>query len=204
MIKHILFDYDGVLVDSFNFHLDKYNEIFKFGLGEKELQDAHNGNFYENKSSKLKQIDIQDYVDGVKDSQQSLPLRSGVEKTLSELAATLQLHLVTSGWEQQILPNLEYHDIAQHFTHLMFADHGHAKHDKINDILHAVSAEPEEALFVTDTLGDVFEAKQVPIQTIALTCGFQPRETIEKGEPEYMVDSWTELDSLLKELCKNQ
>ncbi|MDA8597008.1 HAD family hydrolase [Candidatus Pacebacteria bacterium] len=197
MIKHIIFDYDGVLVDSFNFHLTQYNQLLHLGLEAQELRDAHNGNFHDNESNKLGNIDINRYVDAVKENQESLPLRPGVKETLTELANTKQLHLVTSGYERQILPNLANHGIDTFFTYLLFADHGHHKHEKIQNILDAVAATSDEAIFVTDTLGDIHEAKQVPISTIALSCGFHPRETLLEGQPEFLLDSWKELAATL-------
>ena len=200
MIKHIIFDYDGVLVDSFNFHLNKYNEIFDVGLTRQELADAHNGNFYENKSEKFDLVDIQKYATTVATDQEFLPLREGVQDTLHTLAQSKTLHLVTSGFERQILPNLEHHKIEDLFAHLLFADHGKSKHEKILRLLKDESANPDDAIFVTDTLGDVLEAKEVPITCIALTCGFQPEEIIRKGEPDYMFDTWAELHALLTSL----
>jgi phosphoglycolate phosphatase-like HAD superfamily hydrolase len=44
-IKHLIFDFDGVLADSFNFDLNKYNKLYDIGLTAKELQvingDSH-------------------------------------------------------------------------------------------------------------------------------------------------------------------
>ena len=130
MLKHIIFDYDGVLVDSFRFHLDKYNDIFDVSLTAQELRDAHNGNFYQNKSAKFNLIDIQKYVSTVAVDQKYLPLRPGVKESLTILAKNKTLQLVTSGWERQLLTNLKHHDIDTHVAHTLFDDYALAKHEK--------------------------------------------------------------------------
>lgn len=197
MVTDIFFDYDGVLVDSFTFHLSNYNDIYDFELGEQEFRDAHNGNFYKNTSRKLTDDRIQAYADKIKEKQELLPLRPGVFETLTELSKTKRLHLVTSGWERQILPNLQHHQIDGCFTHFRFADHGLAKHEKIQDILTTEAALSGEGIFITDTVGDIIEAKQVPIHTIALTCGFHSRTELVKAEPDQCVDTWEEVHTIL-------
>ena len=197
MLKHIIFDYDGVLVDSFRFHLDKYNDIFDVSLTAQELRDAHNSNFYQNKSAKFNLINIQKYVSTVAADQKYLPLRPGVKESLTILAKNKTLHLVTSGWERQILPNLKHHDIDTLFAHTLFADHGLAKHEKIRRILSDEKVDSALCIFVTDTLGDLLEAREVPIQSVALTIGFHSEETLKKGNPDYMFNTWESLHSFL-------
>lgn len=200
MFEHIIFDYDGVLVDSFEFHLNKYNEFFDIDLTAQELRDAHNGNFYDNKTEKLSLQNISGYVDLVAPFQETLPLRDGVQETLAKLSETKHIHLVTSAWERQCLPNLQYHHIDKYFIQLMFADSGFAKHDKMKKIIELENTASEKCLFVADTLGDIHEANMLSIKTVALVCGFHARETIEQGEPTYTCTTWDELNTLLSNL----
>lgn len=200
MLEHIIFDYDGVLVNSFEFHLGMYNDIFDIGLTEEELRDAHNGNFYEAKTDKWERVDIQTYARTVAPHQQKLPLNPGVKESLETFSKDKTLHLVTSGWQEQILPNLQYHGIDAYFAHMLFADHGLSKHEKIERILGDENADADTAIFITDTVGDLHEAKQVPIRAIAVTFGFHPEETLRSGNPDHLVHSWAELHKLLDSL----
>ena len=65
--------------------------------------------------------------------------------------------------------------------------------DKFNVVL-------EDAVFITDTLGDVKEAKKLNIKTIAETFGFHNRERLEQGDPYIIVDTWDEIEEEIQKL----
>ena len=44
MKKNIIFDFDGVIYKSQNYHLNKLNEVFNIGLTMEEYRDAGKGN----------------------------------------------------------------------------------------------------------------------------------------------------------------
>ena len=52
---------------------------------------------------------------------------------------------------------------------------------------------PDECIFVTDTLGDLLEAKELNIGTIAVTWGYHEEERLKFGHPDIIINNFDEL-----------
>jgi phosphoglycolate phosphatase len=197
-MKHIIFDFDGVLSDSFHFHLDKINTHFNIGLTDNEYRDMHNGNFYSAPLEKMKKFGKEKYPDLVAEEQSQLPFLPQARKALENFRTKHGLHIISSGWERQIRPFLQYHKIEDYFSEILCADHGVLKSDKFKDLFKSQNVEPDNCIFITDTLGDILEARAVGVDTIAVTFGFQPKESLEKGSPAYLANSWSEVENIIE------
>jgi HAD superfamily hydrolase (TIGR01509 family) len=197
MTTNVIFDFDGVLVDSFDFHLRKVNELYGVELTAAEYRDIHEGNFYANGLDKLEGIDFHEYAKQVSQEEGGLPFCSDANELLRELHTITSLHLVTSGWEVQVMPFLKNKHIDQLFTSFWFADQGASKSEKLGKLLRAHQAKPVECVFVTDTLGDIRAAKKVNMPSVGVTFGYHDRVRLEVGEPDMVVDTWDELQTSL-------
>jgi len=62
----------------------------------------------------------------------------------------------------------------------------------------ASMAEPGNCVFVTDTLGDMREAAEVGISSIAVSWGFQKHATLEQGKPFRVVDKPADLATAVR------
>jgi HAD superfamily hydrolase (TIGR01509 family) len=198
-MKTIIFDYDGVLVDTFDFHLRKVNEIYDIDLSAQEFKDVHNGNFFDTKLDKFEGIDFSKYAEIVSTEQSKLPLNKRANELLHELTGNYTLHLITSAWKAQVLPSLQSHNIFDLFTSCQYADNGKSKHDKLKGLLQEQNALPAECIFITDTLGDLLEAHQLNIPTIAVTFGFHDKNHLLTGQPAYITDSFQNIKQILQE-----
>ncbi len=196
-MKHIIFDYDGVLVDSFNFHLSKINGLYKIDLTAEEYRSSHDGNFYASKLDKWTAIDFSEYAQRVSKNQAKLPVRNEVKDVLIVLAEHYQLHVITSGWKIQVLPFLENNGIIKLFTTLQYAEDGTSKYEKLHRLLESQNALPHECIFVTDTLGDLLESHKVNIPTIAVTFGYHSEDHLKEGNPTYVAHSFLEIKEIL-------
>jgi len=77
-----------------------------------------------------------------------------------------------------------------------------SKVHKIKLLLEKYSMSPENTIFVTDTLGDIKEAQECNVPTLAVTWGFHARETLEKGNPTKIIDHFEELEPAIHEILK--
>lgn len=194
MSKHVILDFDGVIADTFDFHLEKVNEFYNIGLTAEEYRDIHEGNFYHSTDSKISSLDFKGYPEYVKEEQALVAPFPGAAESLRALQTEYTLHLVTSGYKVQVTPFLKKQELGHLFTSLLFADHGTSKVLKIQSILDAASeGYKDDFIFITDTLGDVHEAHEINIPTIAVTFGFHDEERLKKGSPSYFAHDWDEV-----------
>jgi phosphoglycolate phosphatase-like HAD superfamily hydrolase len=198
-MKQVILDFDGVIADTFDFHLGKINDLYEVGLTAKEYFDIHDGNFHANTNEKIASLDFTNYGRLVGEEQSGVPPFPYAIDSVRELSKMTKLHLVTSGWEAQIFPFLRHHDIFQDFSSLKCADLSTSKHEKLEQILKSEISTPENFIFVTDTLGDLYESHAVGIETIAVTFGFQDEERLKIGSPNFIAHSWPEVMCIIKE-----
>lgn len=199
-MKHLILDFDGVIADTFDFHLRKVNEFHGIDFTAEEYRKVHEGNFYDDTDSRIADLDFTGYPAFVKAEQQLLPPYEGVIEVLSKLATLHKVHLVTSGFQEQILMFLEKQQISELFTTILCADHGKSKHVKIESILTEQKiTSSNDCVFVTDTLGDIVESHEANVPVIAVTFGFHGEELLRKGSPEYIAHSWTEIEQIVSE-----
>ena len=86
------------------------------------------------------------------------------------------------------------------FAQILGVETHESKVEKFKILMEHNGITSENAVFITDTLGDIIEARKVGIKTIAETFGFHDRERLAQGEPFTIVDSWEEIEETLSEL----
>lgn len=198
-IKAILFDFDGVIHDTFEFHRGKIKEFTGVELSPQEYRDQHNGNFHYSDNNFVQSVDWFGYRDYVYTDQAALPIRKDIRKTLLEFGRAYMLFIVTSGGTKNISDYLGNNGILKIFEEVLGAEHHRSKVEKFKYIFDKYTLKPEQCYFVTDTLGDIIEANEVNIPTIAVDFGFHDRETLERGKPEKIVSSFHELRQIIEQ-----
>ena len=58
----------------------------------------------------------------------------------------------------------------------------------------------EDAVFITDTVGDIVEARECGVRSIAVSWGFHEIETLEKARPAKIVSTPADLLRAIKEI----
>lgn len=99
-----------------------------------------------------------------------------------------RLVVVTSGSEKNVKAYLERENVIDCFDDILGFDTHKSKVEKFKLLLQKYSLEPYNIVFITDTLGDIIEAHEVGIRSIGETCGLHGRETLERGNPEIIID----------------
>lgn len=197
-IRAIIFDYDGVIHNTFDFHREKVKEFTGVLLSEGDYRDLHNGNFFNNQNNQLQNVNWLSYRDFIYDSQSKLKIENKIKDTLLALSKTHELFIVTSGGTLNISDYLENNGIAKIFEEVLGLESHRSKVDKFNYIFKKYSLIPGDCVFVTDTLGDILEANEVGIETIAVDFGYHPRETLEKGKPFEIVSRFDAILDIIK------
>jgi len=185
-MKAIIFDFDGVIHDTFDFHRYKIKEFCGVDIPEDDFRDMHNGNFFKNKVP-VDGIQWTDYRDYILPFQSKLEIDEERKEIIETLSKNHDMFIVTSGGTENILGYLENNGLGGIFKEILGLEASRSKVVKFNTIFEKHSLEPHECVFITDTLGDILEANKVNVKTIAVTYGFHTEETLQLGNPHCLI-----------------
>ncbi|MCB9810937.1 MAG: HAD-IA family hydrolase [Candidatus Nomurabacteria bacterium] len=187
----LIFDFDGVIGDTFEFNYEIIKELHPEVQESRYRIDHHMGNVYENpsvsftketKESFFKQYSERLTADHIKNF---LP---HVEKLYSKYA----MHIVSSNSESAISRVLEDAGIRDYFGHVLGKETHESKVEKFKHLAQMEGIRLREALFITDTLGDLNEANKVSLVSYAVSFGYHPDYILKKGHPKEIFSSWEE------------
>jgi phosphoglycolate phosphatase-like HAD superfamily hydrolase len=198
--KLVIFDFDGVLINTLDFAFASYKELNKDFTWEK-FQDFSNGNFHETVGSEInngfcspedKKWD-EIYSRHIRD----LKVVDIIVDTIKKLALNYVLAIVSSTSTQCINDFLLKEKITN-FSDILGTDVHKSKIIKINSLLEKYNIKPDCAVFITDSLGDILEGNACGIKSIGVTWGIHPKETLKKGNPIAVLDDPRDLLDCIK------
>jgi len=197
-LKNIIFDFDGVLADSFDV-IHAIAQIYNPLVTRDDVVAHHDGNVYEEPVLKLTPAMTQDF---------RLQYRARISHShmadaispIALLAQDYRLFIISSNDETGIKATLEAAGCLDLFVAILGYETHTSKVEKFKMCKLEYSVDLDETVFVTDTLGDIKEANKVGVRTIAVTFGFHPRERLLPAAPYQIVDSWDEVLVCIDEL----
>lgn len=206
--KVIIFDLDGVLIKSLDVDTSYLFKIFPT-MTMSNYQEIIRGNFYEGiKKFQLTNPKIIESDEERKarrmahtEARLGIPLVSGMKEMLEKLYSIgCKLTINSSALEVNCTSILEKQNIRGLFDFLGVGELAESKVEKFKIIKEKYGVEDEEMIFITDTLGDLYEAKIANVPTIAVTWGAHNRSHFEQEAHDNLiaiVDSVEELSMLL-------
>ncbi len=187
--KFILFDFDGVIADSFAPAYETIKLIYT-GLTEEDYRKGFEGNINDWNgplySECRKDIDFfSEYIPRFKECATIMP---DVPQAIAELANKYTLIVISSTTTGPIKDFMEKYKLSGHFTEIMGNDIHESKVEKIKMVFDKYKIGPAESIFITDTLGDIKEAEKMGVKSIGVSWGFQSKDTLLKGNPLCIVE----------------
>ena len=197
--KFVLFDFDGVIADSqaLSYELSVH---FNPELNQQKYQALYEGNIFES----LKKLP--GWYDGLPEEYQQkfdprmeseVHLVGGMDEAIKALKENYTLSIISSSSTDGIIRFLKANNLTEYFSDVLGRDSHHSKVEKMEMIFKKYHIGAGECVYVTDTLGDMREAKEHGMCTIASSWGVHPRETLEKGLPFRILNSPVELPDVV-------
>lgn len=201
MRKFVLFDFDGVIADShaLSYELSRH---FMPELDEGSYQALYEKNIFQSlkerptwnesiPSEYQKKFDAR-----MKDEVTLVP---GMDEAIRVLSGAYTLAIISSTSGEGINRFLKTHKMTEFFVDVLGRDTHHSKVEKMAMLMGKYRTTSEHCVYITDTLGDMREAKEHGMGTIASSWGVHPRETLEKGIPFRILETPAELPDAVED-----
>jgi phosphoglycolate phosphatase/pyrophosphatase PpaX len=210
-IKHICFDLDGTLVNSFDTILNATLKTLKqLNIGNSLIENdlrIRIGHHFSDIFKELK-IDVadieyfisiykQNYFDFINQSE----LYPSIKKTLAELKKNkFFISLLTTKGQDQAEKIIEHFNLSDYFDHIMGRRIDmpvKPNPEPLIEICKTLKLKPEETLIVGDTELDIVCGKRAGSLTCAVTYGYREKESLLKEKADFYINSLNELMPLL-------
>lgn len=193
MKKLLIFDFDGVLEDTFDWNFEVASKRYK-GLDKEDYRTWFDGNIYEHPVVRAAgPMNVIEYFEEYKKGFTNRVIEPELKNTLFALTSQFHLVIISSIDDDIINPYLKRSKIDNIFEEVWGIRKKTSKVEKFKDFLSVYHLTADECLFITDTLGDIKEANKVGIESVGVTWGYQGRDRLQKGKPGKIVDTPQEL-----------
>lgn len=201
MQKLFLFDFDGVVVDSLELYEKAVNLCLE-KIGSPIIRDhadflaLFEENFYD--AIRKKGVNVTEFI----------KMSASIAPTLDytqvspyyDLAPVLEklkndnfLAIVSSNSNYAINLMLSKYKFDHYFQDVLGYEITFSKSEKIILSMNKLKVEKGETYYIGDTTGDIKEAKEAKVKTVAVTWGWHSREKLKSVSPDYIIDTPGEL-----------
>jgi len=194
--KLFLFDFDGVLVDSLGLYEKSVNVCLeRIGMppiaSREEFLDLFEENFYG--AIAKRGVDVGEFMAASKAVTPTLDYSvtrpfSGLIPVLAELKKRHGLVIISSNSSFAIRLMLAKFGFDPYFDDILGADFNFSKIEKILYAKGHYGTNGGHTFYVCDTAGDVREAREAGVKTVAVTWGWHPRERLERAGPDAFIE----------------
>jgi len=185
----IIFDFDGVIVNSIevSFEINKETVI---DLEFSEWQSWFEGNIYKNIRQEFSSEEYQiQYFEKYSNKLIDLLPVKGIENVLKKLISMGFILIINSSSSGSGVNNfLKKHDLKKYFAEVMTREVHKSKVEKFKIILEKYKIKADQTVIVTDTVGDVKEAREVGIKSIGTSWGAHEPERLIKNGVDFMAE----------------
>jgi len=202
--KLFLFDFDGVLVDSLGLYEKSVNVCLeRIGMppiaSREEFLDLFEENFYG--AIAKRGVDVGEFMLAFKAVTPTLDYSlarpfSDLIPVLAELKKRHGLVIISSNSSFAIRLMLAKFGFDPYFDDVLGADFNFSKIEKILYAKGHYGTNGGHTFYVCDTAGDVREAREAGVKTVAVTWGWHPRKRLERARPDTMIETPEDLLSL--------
>jgi phosphoglycolate phosphatase len=198
--KLVIFDFDGVLVNTLEFSYVIHKEKNP-NLTWKNFQDFSDGNFIDaikNIENGSNYIIPHDFKEKYQNNIEKINVQETLHESILSLSNEYQIAIVSSTDSYLIETFLIKENLRNYFSDILGADVNISKIIKINSLLEKYKISPKDTVFITDSLGDILEGNKCGVKSIGVTWGIHGKENLEKGHPVALIDNPRDLLSEIK------
>ncbi|MFE7083428.1 HAD hydrolase-like protein [Priestia megaterium] len=196
MIKTVICDFDGTIVDSgqvvfdlFNEFADKYN-YKKIPQSESDriraLTVKERFKEYEVPLLKVPMLTM-DVVKRYKKSISNLEVNDGMKRVLKKLKELgIKLVMISANSKENIEKFLKLNDM-EYFDEIIQSSRFFGRHTTMNNYMKKNDVKKDEIILIADEHRDIVAARKSGIPIISVTWGYDLEELLAKSNPDFLV-----------------
>ena len=207
--KIVLFDFDGVIADTFDLNFNINRKIDPGIKTEDDYRKRFDGNINNwekdlgRSEGEIKKAD-EEFLSRYIPVMAGANVFGGMREILSELEKSYILIIISSTVASLVNEFLERNDLGCYFEKLDNSKIIHRnKTDRVKKVFEKYGVGPEDCVFITDTLGDMREAAGCGVGSIGVAWGFQKKESLIMGNPSGIAENPAGLPVLIADYFKN-
>jgi len=204
----VIFDYDGVLADTLDdlihFGQEACNQLgVQHVVTKEDLSNLEVMSFATyGRACEVPEPLIDEFVKISLDlfAKKASPpaIFNGVSEVIQHFSSKHKIAIVTTNSSQNVHAFLTQHRLDSLVHAVYGVDTPGSKAQKITIARERFANNGEAVFMIGDALSDVRAAKEAGVISIAVTWGHQSLETLQKGEPDYAVNSPQELIEIVE------
>ena len=207
----IIFDYDGVLADTFDdllrFGQEACNKLgVKHLVTKNDIHDLEEMSFASfGRACEVPEHLVDEFVkiclNFIAEKKSPPPIFRGLSDVIRDLSVDHRIAVVTTNSSQNVHAFLVRHGL-EGLVHAVYGvDSPGSKAHKISIARDRLLENGEEGsvFMVGDSLSDVLAAKEASVASVAVTWGHQSLEKLLRGGPDYVVSSPHDLIEVLRD-----
>lgn len=203
--KLVMFDFDGVLINTQHFWY-KLHLSANEGLTWEKFLDMSNGNFIDKQNELLESGEYnwpKDYEETYDNAlHHEFTIEDILHDTILYLSDHYQMAVVSSASNKILKKFLKKENLDGCFDDILgYEDHS-SKVIKINGLLKKYNIDKTDAVIITDTLGDVREANEAGVYSIGVLWGLHTEDILKQGNPIKIIADPNELLVAIKDVLK--
>jgi len=205
-VTHLIFDFDGTLVDSFSLHLELFNHLAQ-KYGHKTLNLAQYQEYRQLSAREFLQtlgVPFYRVPSFLKEGRELLSQRfhelqvfPEVKAALPSLGQNFTLWVLSSTPKPILHAVLEKNSVSQHFSLISSENNLFGKHQALQKILSQASLSTEQAIYIGDEVRDIEACQKVSLPVVAIEWGFNSPERLRRAQPTWQIATVTDLCALL-------
>ncbi|XEC95170.1 HAD hydrolase-like protein [Paenibacillus tarimensis] len=209
MLKHVIFDFDGTIVNSRTLMVMFYNELaekYNFKIIQPEEIEYLSTLSITDRCRVLRVPIYKVPSMGMyakrryQDTIASMEAIEGIAELIHSLkSAGLSISIISSNLESSIRTFLKNNNMDL-FDHIYSAPNLFGKHLTINAFIKKHRILREETIYIGDEHRDIVACNKAGIRIITVTWGFDSVELLSKARPDFVVHTLLELNRLLHEM----
>ena len=208
MFKYIVFDFDGVIIDSHDLQIkalnESYNQVVGIGIPPYEEFFKNSGNSLSNifRILNLPQEMVPIYNNVSAHNLELIKIQKGMRDLLDELnKKDIICSLCTGKSRNRTIQILQKFGLNKYFKAIVCSDD--VKNPKPHPeslfcIQKILSCNKDDMVMVGDGINDIIVAKQFDIAAIAVSWGDTPKEVLRSFKPDWLAETIGELEKILK------